>query len=447
MYLFQPCPLPAPPAARYAEEVLERHLRSVLAAAKRMLDGAGIAYWLDAGTLLGAWRAGGVIPWDLDVDLGVEQAGYARLRDLGIGELSMATSYHDGRWLTPWNPNRRVRFLEDGAVHFRPAADYARLQPMTSSEVPASGPSPLETLCVEAPAAGLKVRAWTVFGHNTRLGLAVPEVTVENAFGDRYPYALCPSSPDVQHYHENLVRDLAAHAGLGSIELEALGQMGIAHSSHHDKTSFPPRGLYAFALSACFCPSCLLVHRELGSDGDAVAEQVRALVKRCTTDADAMSPERVPGDDAELEAGQSQWVEAVLAVRHKAIAQLADRVTKGSGACARAVQVHPDRWFTGSQLSAHSAVAFAAGDERVLTCYGEGPDAIAKVLASDSVKANHAGPLRLSIWPKAPLFTSDQDLLRVKQLCAEHGVASVAVYHLGLLPWRTIERAAKILSA
>ncbi len=366
-----------------------------------------------------------VHPFDLAVlD---DHGGLARLRDLGIGELSMATSYHDGRWLTPWNPSRRVRFLEDGCVHFRPTEDYARLQPKMSSEVVATGPSPLEVLCAAAPAAGLMVRAWTVFGHNTRLGLAAPDVTVENAFGDRYPYALCPSQPEVQQYHQTLQRDLAGHTGLGSIELEALGQMGIAHSSHHDKTSFKPLGLYAFALSACFCPACLLVQQELGADGEAVRAQVRSFVTKCTTDADAMAPEPVPGSDAELDADQKQWVEAVLAGRQHTVAQLAQSITAASGSCRRAVQVHPDRWFTGSQLSAQAAMAFTGGEERVLTCYGDGPDAIAKVLASDGVRAIGDAPLRLSIWPKAPLFSCDDDVLRIKQLCTEHNVATVAI--------------------
>jgi hypothetical protein len=66
--------LPLPQAERAAA------LGRLLAAAKRMFDDAGIAYWLDAGTLLGAWRAGAVIPWDLDADVGVDHAGYERLR-------------------------------------------------------------------------------------------------------------------------------------------------------------------------------------------------------------------------------------------------------------------------------------------------------------------------------------------------------------------------------
>jgi len=36
---------------------------------KHILDGAGVKYWLDFGTLLGAVRDGKFIPWDSDIDL------------------------------------------------------------------------------------------------------------------------------------------------------------------------------------------------------------------------------------------------------------------------------------------------------------------------------------------------------------------------------------------
>lgn len=386
-----------------------------------------------------------VHPFDLTA-LG-DHGGLARLRELGFDELSMATSYHDGRWLTPWNPSRRVRFLEDGCVHFRPNRDYGQLQPLPSSEVVDGMPSPLESLCQEAAAADLRVRAWTVFGHNTRLGTLHPEATVENAAGDRYPYALCPSHPAVQQYHESLVQDLAAHPGLGSIELEALGQMGIQHSSHHDKKSFSPAGLLAFALSACFCPACLQVHRDLGHDGEGLRALVARFVDGQTRDADAMQPNRVAMSDAELDDDQRRWVEAVLAVRAETVQRLARRIVAASGSCRRAVQVHPDRWFTGSQLSAESALAFDRGDERVLTCYGEGPDKIAALLAHPGMQAASGSDRRLCIWPKAPQFTSDEDVVAIKDLCAQQGIETIAIYHLGLLPWRTIERVAGILSA
>lgn len=386
-----------------------------------------------------------VHPFDLDALRA--HGGLSRLVDLGFAELALATSYHDGRWLTPWHPTVRVRQLEDGTVHFRPRRDYGTLAPLASSEVRPDEPSPLERLCAQAPAKGLQVRAWTVFGHNTRLGRLHPECTVTNAFGDRYPFALCPAQPAVQRHHEAMVQDLAGHDGLAAIELEALGQMGIQHSSHHDKKSFTPKGLLDVALSSCFCAACCDAHRRLGGDPDAVRAAVREFVDGCLGGGDAMAPAAVPTGPAELDAATRRWVDAVLAARKDAVARLAALVTEASGACARAVQVHPDPWFTGSQLAAPLAAAFPAGDERVLTCYGQGPAAIAKLLAHDGVRSFTASPRRLCLWPKAPEFTSDADLQQVRALCREHGIGALAIYHLGLLPWRTLERAAKMLAA
>lgn len=45
-----------------------------------MLDDAGVRYWLEAGSLLGAMRSGDVLPWDHDVDIGMETIYYFRQR-------------------------------------------------------------------------------------------------------------------------------------------------------------------------------------------------------------------------------------------------------------------------------------------------------------------------------------------------------------------------------
>jgi hypothetical protein len=383
-------------------------------------------------------------PFDLDAL--AAHGGLARLRDLGFSEVALATSYHDGRWLMPWHPQGRVRFLEDGTVHFRPRADYGVLQPKPSGFVPANGPSPLETLCAEAPRAGLTVRAWNVFTHNSRLGALHPELCVENAFGDRYSYALCPAQPAVQQYVAAMAKDLAAHAGLATIECEALGPMGHKHGSHHDKASFVGSGLLDAALSACFCAACRARLRDAGADPAALRRAAADQIDGWLRDGDALQPPRVPQAEGELVAGGPAWLAPVLAARARTARELA-AATAAAGV-RRAIQVHPHAWFTGSQLGATGAAAFPAGDERVFTCYGDGPDAIGKLLGSLSGSAGSAAPRgaprRLCFWPKAPQFTSDEDLVKVRDLARAHGVASLAIYHLGLLPWRTIERVAKI---
>ena len=42
----------------------------ILRSFKQIMDGTGLIYWLDYGTLLGAWRWGQPLPWDSDGDIG-----------------------------------------------------------------------------------------------------------------------------------------------------------------------------------------------------------------------------------------------------------------------------------------------------------------------------------------------------------------------------------------
>ena len=61
----------------------------------------GISYWIDAGTLLGAVRHGGFIPWDDDVDVCVLRKDYPRAREVLMNELPDAYKFVD--WTT--DPN------------------------------------------------------------------------------------------------------------------------------------------------------------------------------------------------------------------------------------------------------------------------------------------------------------------------------------------------------
>ena len=55
-------------------------------------------------------------PWDLH-DLGLD-AALGRLAAQGVNTVSLATSYHAGRFLQPGNPRRRVWFPQDGTVYY-----------------------------------------------------------------------------------------------------------------------------------------------------------------------------------------------------------------------------------------------------------------------------------------------------------------------------------------
>lgn len=73
-----------------------KYITAMLPVIAGLLEEAGITYWLDWGTLLGAVRDGGAIPWDFDADLGAfieDREGIARLTDKAK-ELGYTLAYY-----------------------------------------------------------------------------------------------------------------------------------------------------------------------------------------------------------------------------------------------------------------------------------------------------------------------------------------------------------------
>src|SRR5262245_10448187 len=128
-------------------------------------------------------------PWDL-LDEGLDLA-LGRIAETGLDGISVAAAYHSIRALCPHNPKRDVYHGEGGWIYFKPSDEYfadGRIQPVVSEMALALDIDPLQTIARQAVNHKLKVHAWTVLHHNTRLGTAYPDCTIENAFGDRYPF-------------------------------------------------------------------------------------------------------------------------------------------------------------------------------------------------------------------------------------------------------------------
>ncbi|SPL97222.1 unnamed protein product [[Actinomadura] parvosata subsp. kistnae] len=196
-------------------------------------------------------------PWDVVGD----PSAPGRLADLGVQTVALAAMYHSTRAATPYHPAHRVLDVPYPAFYLpiRPSS-WSRLVPATPTWTPADAYLQARDAL---KAVGLQVHAWTVLTHNSHLGSAHPDLVVRNAFGDPYPYALCPAHEDVIEYCEHLVQEILEVAEPDGLILEACGPMGFGHQSVHEKTSgadWTPADIDL--LSLCFCTSCAPLYPE-----------------------------------------------------------------------------------------------------------------------------------------------------------------------------------------
>ena len=217
-------------------------------------------------------------PWDLH-DIGFDTA-LGRIADAGLNMVSLATSYHAGRFLQPGNPRRRVYFPQDGTVYYRP--DPARWQghditPLMADIVETEGDM-LGALTTRRDSGGPGISCWTVCLHNTRLGMLHPDHVMRTAHGDAHYYGLCPSSPAARAYVTTMVAEISQTYRPNRIELESPDFMGFSHGYHHEKDGLGLLPEDDFLLGLCFCPHCLTRATAAGIDAAAAQAQVARLL-------------------------------------------------------------------------------------------------------------------------------------------------------------------------
>lgn len=385
-------------------------------------------------------------PWDLTWL--ADRGGLPALGEMGCTDVAFPASYHAGRWMTPVGGEGLVRLLEDGITYFRPGDSYGVLQPTPSASIPVSGNSPLEECIEQATAAGLESHAWTVLFHNTPMGQRHPESCVINAVGDAYEYSLCPARPEVQEFGLAMVRDVAAHANLTTVEVEAMGYMGYKHGSHHAKSSFTPDPYLDFLLSFCFCEHCVEGLQQQLVEGDLLRAKVAGLLREHIVEGDAMQQRALSWqesfDQLTKDLGRRPFL-GMIRHRTQIYVGLLSRLRGVIPSEVRlSVHLNMDPLFSGSQIGHPFNAIVSMVDEIIVTHYGESTKKMSeKWRGQKGIGAR----TRVAIWPKAPEYTEDKDLVAVLNLAEEWHLDGVRIYHLGLLPWRTTQRVFKVLTS
>jgi hypothetical protein len=255
-------------------------------------------------------RAINLFSWDVASE-GADEC-VAAIARLGCNHVILSPNYHRARLFRPrvlGYYNRPVDWCD-----FRPErALYEEanlLPPVNPDDRCVDG---CQQASAAAKAHGLKVILSVIGCHNTTIGLEHPELCVENAFGDRYAFALSPAQPRVRSFLSSLVRDLCRQYRPEGILLDSFAYLDAVHREHHELMFVSPGAFGKYLLSLCFCPDSCERLRGAGIDPEALRRQVKALVH--TAVAQTPGPRSPEAERDELTALLMEFPEFLIAAR------------------------------------------------------------------------------------------------------------------------------------
>ncbi len=374
------------------------------------------------------YRAMYAYAWDL-ADEGVSTV-VDQVKALGLNTITIAGSYHAGKFLRPHGRHGKVYFPEDGTIYFTPdPSRYGAIRPVVNTLVAAR-----DVLRELTRQRGIAVNVWLVLLHNSRLGASYPDATVANAFGDRYVYSLCPSNPAAREYVLGLCKDVTDHYGVTGISLETPGFLPYAHGYHHEFALVKPNVWLENRLGLCFCGHCIAGAAAADIDAPALRQQVGAEIERYLD-----GPVDLPDDMAnalwQSDVGEggtlADFMKWRCTVVTSLVREIRDAVRSDASVAVIPSVARPTSgaWYEGSDLR---ALAEAAGI--VEACFYEPTAERVRTDIAETRRAlNGTGVLRGILRPSFPDLQTRADVVAAAQACREAGVTDVAFYNYGHL--------------
>lgn len=212
--------------------------------------------------------------WDV-AEAGVP-AAVDEFRGLGLDTVTIAGSYHAGKFLRPHGINGKVAMLEDGTVYFNAdPSRYGAIKPIANSILRET-----DILRELTERSDVATNVWLVLLHNSQLGAAHLDSVARNAFGDPYIYNLCPSAPAARAYAIGLATDVTQSYDVDGLSLEAPGFTPYAHGYHHEFALLQSNPWLENMLGLCFCEHCVAGAEKAGIEAKRLKAQVAADITR-----------------------------------------------------------------------------------------------------------------------------------------------------------------------
>ncbi len=373
-----------------------------------------------------AYRSVYCYAWDI-AELGVRSVA-DELQAIRINTITLAGSYHAGKFLRPHGTKGKVFFPEDGTAYFKTdPSRYGMIRPQENSLLASA--DIFEEFC---KLESMKVNAWMVLMHNSLLGQRHLDCCVANAFGDRYIYNLCPASSAAREYAVSLCADLSDRYEVDGITLETPGFLPFAHGYHHEFSLVRQNTWLDNLLGICFCDACLNGAAVAGIDAKSLRKRVaKAIEGYFASDidfADDMASAFWTADlvtDPDL-CAFFRWrcsvVESLIedirqAVRPDATVSVIPSVARPTGGA----------WYEGSDIARLSQIA-----DFVEVCFYEpGPDRIAGDIHDVSRRCGGVDKLRGILRPGHPDLTDRGQVVSAVQTLVAAGIEDIAFYNYG----------------
>jgi len=366
--------------------------------------------------------------WDI-AETGVASA-LDEFRALGLDTVTIAGSYHAGKFLRPHGKSGKVYFPEDGTVYFNAdPSRYGAVKPVANSLLKKQ-----DVLRELTDAGGMQVNVWLVLLHNTLLGMAHPDAVVRNAFGDPYYYNLCPSAPAARAYAVGLAKDVTESYQVSGLSLEAPGFTPYAHGYHHEFALNKPNRWLDGKLGLCFCEHCVAGAVKVGIDAKRlkakVAEEITAYLDSDVDLPDDMADAFWRADVAEngelrryldyrSATVTSLIAEIRAAVRKEVTVSVIPSVARPTGGA----------WYEGTDLKALAGIA-----DRIEACFYEPGAARVKADLFDlRRRLGEKAKLRGILRPAYPDLASKGEFLAAVEALRAGGVTELAFYNWGHL--------------
>jgi hypothetical protein len=347
---------------------------------------------------------------------------------LGLDTVTFAGSYHAGKFIRPKGRSGKVYFPEDGTAYFRvDPVRYGEIKPLENSLL--RDRDVLKELCDSE----LAVNAWMVLLHNSRLGTQHPRSTVENAFGDRYVYSLCPSAPEVREYAVALCADVTNSYPVIGVSLETPGFLPYQHGFHHEFALIKQNRWLDAQMGICFCEHCLSGAKSTGIDTAGLKRKVaRDIEAYLDSDID------FPDDMAEafwLADLQEGELSAYLRFRSETVTSLVAEIRASvRGDAMVAVIPSVARPTAGAWYEATDLAALATVADVIEACFYEpSVERIRADIFDVKRRTGGAGRLRGILRPAWPDLQSRADLVGAATALRDAGISDIAFYSYGHL--------------